>query len=422
MSHFEAPSQLDVDELATRLPRYEPRPEQVAAVRNALLAEAEALDRPHHRRWPWLVVPILAATAAALVLWMTTSPPDRPANRPAIAQAPAGSSAVPDAMPGAAPGRVQMRDGIASFDVTTPLRIIAGDREIIAEPGTKLDAEVRGNRLRRVTVTAGWVVLASQYGSPTLVTTRQAWDLEHDEQIVPPTAPAQDGPTTRVPTAARAEQIAVPVGEASDASASAPRSAQQPRLPTSPRVRRAPANLEVDNRTELPARRPPEPSLPQPGVTAPPVLAPASDTARPGAAQTAPEQARPLPTSPPISSAEQQFAQGLRTLTKGKAEAALRPLISSCQAGVSISEEACYWAAVARLRSGDRRGATIAFASILTRWPQSTRVGEASVALGWLLLERGDRSGARTRFAAAINDSSPSVRAAARRGLEVSDQ
>ncbi len=80
-------------------------------------------------------------------------------------------------------------------------------------------------------------------------------------------------------------------------------------------------------------------------------------------------------------------------------------------------DDICYWAAIAWLRAGDRPQARRALTDVLTRWPGSTHAGEASVALGWLVLEAGDRDAARARFAAAVNDRMPGVRAAAARGL-----
>jgi hypothetical protein len=54
---------------------------------------------------------------------------------------------------------------------------------------------------------------------------------------------------------------------------------------------------------------------------------------------------------------------------------------------------------------------------VLARWPGSTHAGEASVALGWLLLDAGDRDAPPDRFAAARSDRMPSVRAEAARGM-----
>ena len=56
-------------------------------------------------------------------------------------------------------------------------------------------------------------------------------------------------------------------------------------------------------------------------------------------------------------------------------------------------------------------------ADILARWPRSPHAGEASIGLGWLLLEAGERAEARLRFAAGVSDPTATVRAEALRGL-----
>ena len=67
--------------------------------------------------------------------------------------------------------------------------------------------------------------------------------------------------------------------------------------------------------------------------------------------------------------------------------------------------------------TGDPARARRGFDDFLVRFAGSTHAGEASVALGWLLLEAGEPAAARARFAAAARDPLPSVRAEARRGL-----
>jgi hypothetical protein len=63
-------------------------------------------------------------------------------------------------------------------------------------------------------------------------------------------------------------------------------------------------------------------------------------------------------------------------------------------------------------------GARGALESFLLRFPASPRAGEASVMLGRLLLDGGDRAGARTRFRAALTDPSPRVKRAAAEALQ----
>jgi TolA-binding protein len=72
---------------------------------------------------------------------------------------------------------------------------------------------------------------------------------------------------------------------------------------------------------------------------------------------------------------------------------------------------------VAWLRGGDRTRARRAFSEMLVRWPGSTHVGEAHVALGWLLFERRELTAAKAEFEAAQQDSSARVRDRATAGL-----
>jgi TolA-binding protein len=123
------------------------------------------------------------------------------------------------------------------------------------------------------------------------------------------------------------------------------------------------------------------------------------------------------PTAPLPAAAERDFRDGLRTLLAGDPASATTALDRACSAPSNSQDDGCYWAAVARLRSGDHHRARRGLGDMLARWPGSTHVGEANVALGWLLLEVGDTAGARTRFAAAAADRLESVRASALRGL-----
>jgi TolA-binding protein len=83
-----------------------------------------------------------------------------------------------------------------------------------------------------------------------------------------------------------------------------------------------------------------------------------------------------------------------------------------------VAEDALYWQAVALARAGRSRQAIRAFEGFLGTYADSAHGGEASVMLGWLLLERGDREGAGRRFQAALDDRSPAVRRSAAEGLE----
>jgi len=85
--------------------------------------------------------------------------------------------------------------------------------------------------------------------------------------------------------------------------------------------------------------------------------------------------------------------------------------------GRDIEEDALYWRAVAVGRAGDAAGSRTLFRAFLDRFPSSSRAGEAAATLGRLLLDAGDRPGARQAFERAARDPSPRVRAAAQDGL-----
>ncbi len=83
-----------------------------------------------------------------------------------------------------------------------------------------------------------------------------------------------------------------------------------------------------------------------------------------------------------------------------------------------IAEDASFWRAVSLSRAGRSREAAEGFSSFLARHPHSPRVGEASAALGWLLLQSGNRIAAEARFRAATADGLAEVRRSAELGLK----
>jgi len=130
---------------------------------------------------------------------------------------------------------------------------------------------------------------------------------------------------------------------------------------------------------------------------------------------THPAPAAHLPTQEQI-----RFDRAWTLLREGRAaeaatafsEAALRAR------GTSIEEDAVYWRAVALARSGDGPGARRELTAFLERFPRSSHGGEAMVALGWMLLESGQPTSARTFFERAAHDPSARVKESALEGLE----
>lgn len=379
----------DVDALARRLPRREPRSERSAAMRRALL---DAAQQPHASRTPrrqlrrWAIGLGFAAAAAActLLVLRAVEPPGAPgiaSTAPAVPSNPPPRGSLPTAPPApasAAPAATELpAEGVRTIAAAArPLQLTRGDATITVPPGARFEVDVRDDQVKRITVVSGWVVVAGAHTPTAVVVERQTWNLDAPPDAAPPaSAPATTPATT----------------------AAAPSTAPAP--PRSP---------------------PPPPSSPRASHIAPPK--PPRAPAAAEAEQTAPAPAQPVPA--PVSeaasaatAAERAFRDGLRALLAGDARRALEPLGRACAAPTTSQEDACYWAALAQQRSGDRPGARQAFQELLTRWPASTHAGEASVALGWLLLDAGDRDAARARFAAAVNDRMPSVRAEAARGL-----
>jgi TolA-binding protein len=116
------------------------------------------------------------------------------------------------------------------------------------------------------------------------------------------------------------------------------------------------------------------------------------------------------------------FAAGWTALRDGdlpRAAAAFARAEHASPAGPLV-EDAAFWGAVSLARTGApaRPDAIAALAAFLAHHPASPRAGEASVMLGWLLLDAGDLDGAAARFTAATADAVPAVRTGARAGLD----
>ncbi len=83
-----------------------------------------------------------------------------------------------------------------------------------------------------------------------------------------------------------------------------------------------------------------------------------------------------------------------------------------------LAEDASYWFAVSTARIPQPAHAITGFRDFLDHYAHSPHAGEASAVLGWLLLDRGERTEARRRFETALANGSESVRASARAGLD----
>ena len=150
--------------------------------------------------------------------------------------------------------------------------------------------------------------------------------------------------------------------------------------------------------------------------TQPPPRAPRDHEPAPTIAPAADET--PLPH---MSDDEVAYAEGwaaLRGEDPRAAAAAFARVSASDRA--DLHEDAAFWRAVCLERIKDERAAA-AFTAFLSQFPTSTRAGQASVALGFILLGRGERDAAKARFAAARDDAAAAVREAAASGLAAVD-
>lgn len=399
----------DIDELARLLPRRELSGERAQRMRRALLDAAVEAPPPWWKRTPWLLGGAAAAAAAIALIVVYVASNRAPAGETPSVAAPAPARGSGQAI-AIAPSTVerQLLDGVTTFHATQPLQLTRGSAGISAPPGARFEVEVRDGKVSAIRVSAGSVIFApSASHSPTRIVEGETWHLPAPPPEVPPSTPREPpapargavgssvapGALTTLPAPKRAERVAPAERAERIAALQRPEGSAASKSATQPAASERPERAPV---TEQPAAS---------ERTAPP---------------TAPERATPPPPTPPqqppAAPLEREFRDGLHTLVAGRARDAIAPLDRACKASVS-PEDACYWSAVASLRAGDRARALTALTDVLARWPDSTHAGEARVALGWLLLERGDRAGARARFTAAADDRVPAVRAEARRGL-----
>jgi TolA-binding protein len=131
------------------------------------------------------------------------------------------------------------------------------------------------------------------------------------------------------------------------------------------------------------------------------------------------KQIDPPPPAPGRSEGQKAFDDGWSALRANRFDeaAAAFARAAAAGAGTRVAEDASYWQAVALARAGQSAVATRAFESFLGLYPSSTRAGEASAMLGWILFDARDYHGAARRFRAAVKDPSARVRKSAADGL-----
>jgi TolA-binding protein len=164
--------------------------------------------------------------------------------------------------------------------------------------------------------------------------------------------------------------------------------------------------------TPAPQAPPPPPAPPPPRVTverAPPREAPH--------APPAPPPDRSPPRRSPEELAYNEAWDALRGNDFRKAALGFERVVALSPAG-PLADDAAYWHAVSLARGAHPTEAVAAFREMLDDYPHSPRTGEASVMLGWLLVDANQLDEAERRFRTAATDPSQAVRASARSGLE----
>jgi len=130
------------------------------------------------------------------------------------------------------------------------------------------------------------------------------------------------------------------------------------------------------------------------------------------------KQIDPPPAAPGRSDGQRAFDDGWNALRAERFDEAASAFARAAQNGPGrVAEDAGYWQAVALARAGHSAKAARAFDSFLAAWPSSTRAGEASAMLGWILFDARDYQGAARRFRAAVKDPAARVRKSAADGL-----
>jgi len=123
----------------------------------------------------------------------------------------------------------------------------------------------------------------------------------------------------------------------------------------------------------------------------------------------------------PPAGASFDAAWSLLRRGEARAAAAAFDAVARAPGERGVAEDALYWKSVALLRARDAPASRAALIDFTSRFPGSPRIGEASVMLGWSLLQSGDAQGARAVFGRALRDPSDVVRASAREGMARTD-
>jgi outer membrane biosynthesis protein TonB len=377
--------------------------ERSRVLRDAILVKAPVPRPPRRTARVWLLASAsLAACLVVVVLgrgWFAGSPEEKtvatvPVVRGTVApQGPAvftRASGQPDELVRVSEGTLEVK--VHHLKQGERFRVVTSDAEVEVR-GTAFEVRAHDNRLLSVRVSEGLVEVRPT-GKPILLL---GPGKEWHAQEMPTVEPAVPATAVEPP---RPALVATPPARV--AYATTPRS-------TAPRFRVAPEPTPAHQAL----------TTPSPSETPAPSEKPApSEAPAPVQPQT------PTPTPAPTAAVERQFQMGWSALRAHDNKEAARAFAEAAsKAGEQpLAEDATFWHAVALERTAHDESARTALAIFIARYPHSPRVGEASVLLGSLLLENGDKVGAATRFRAALADPVERVRAKARAGLQSSER
>lgn len=371
----------EITELADLARTIEPSPtwERREEIRTTLLSKGETereVVRPPRYEWRrlWLA-PLAVAVAVALWLaWPGTTAAPHPVTRRASVLEHEGARSIvvteqPDEIVRLVDGTITV--SVAALGANERFRVVAGDDEISAS-GAAFDVTARGDHIVAVRVI---------HGTVRLLATGEQKDLRAGE---PWRASMTVAATADAPPTALAPLATAPI-------AAAPSPAPAPTIVRTPTTARAPLPERdgpgaADPMMDLPSE------VPQPPAEPPP-------------------RAR--------SMAQLAFDEAWVALKAGE----FRKAASSFERTVTMSsdtqliEDATFWRGVALARGGEVATAVHVLTAFVQGYPSSPRAGEANVMVGWMLLERGDRADAKSRFEAGLRDPSPRVRDSATEGL-----
>jgi TolA-binding protein len=126
------------------------------------------------------------------------------------------------------------------------------------------------------------------------------------------------------------------------------------------------------------------------------------------------------PPLPVLKTSDERFQAAWSALNAGanqEAAAELEHLLAE-EPDHPLAEDAAYWRAIALIRGERSNEAEEALTAFRARYPESPRIGEVSMFLGWRQLERGELDSAAAQFREALESPLPEIKTRATEALE----